>query len=138
MGDRGQVQLIGTYGSEHSIYLYTHWGATDLENVVAEAMVRGKDRWSDDEYLNRIIFSEMIQGDVMSDTGYGIGLSLHGDTWKLVVVNHIDQTVGIKVINYSKVDWQNYNQDDVVWDWELEPVPFEVFVYLNSLVKNKE
>jgi len=80
----------------------------------------------------------MIKDDVMSDTGYGIGLSLHGDTWKLVVVNHIDQTVGIKVINYDKVDWQNYNQDDVVWDWELEPVPFEVFIYLNSLVTTKE
>ena len=138
MGDRGQVEIIGTYGSEHSIYMYTHWGATHLENVVADAMVRGKGRWSDDEYLNRIIFSEMIKDDVMSDTGYGIGLALHGDTWKLVVVNHTDQTVGIKVVNYDKVDWQNYNQEDVLWNWELEPVPFEVFVYLNSLVTAKE
>ena len=93
MGDRGQVRLVSEGSPD--IYLYTHWGASSLAEVVADAMNRGKGRWSDDEYLNRIIFSEMIKDDVMSDTGFGIGTSQHGDVWRIVTVNHETKTVEV-------------------------------------------
>ena len=35
-------------------------------------MKRGENRWGDDSYLARIIFSEMIQHEVLKETGYGI------------------------------------------------------------------
>jgi len=133
MGDRGQVKIIGTDNAESpNLYFYTHWGATSLENYVSDALDRGRGRWNDKEYLNRIIFSEMIKDEVLSDIGFGIGFELHGDTWKLVVVNHLDKTVGIQQINYDNVDWENYNSEDVVWEWSQEPIAYEEFVFKYS------
>ena len=85
MGDRGQVKLVE--GGD-AIFLYTHWGAADLLSDVANALERGRERWDDPEYLNRIIFSEMIQDDVMDLTGYGIGSHQHDDVWRVVTINH--------------------------------------------------
>jgi len=93
MGDRGQVRLVSEGSPD--IYLYTHWGATELPEVVANALARGKGRWGDDEYLNRIIFTEMIKDDVMSETGFGIGTAEHGDVWRVVTVNHDSKTVEV-------------------------------------------
>lgn len=90
MGDRGQVLIEDT-----GIYLYTHWGATGLPEVVRQAIARYQ-RWSDVEYLTRIIFSEMIQDDVLGETGYGIGNEQHGDVWRLISINVKKQTVTIK------------------------------------------
>ena len=71
MGDRAQVKI--TSQDNPDLYFYTHWGAEKLPIVVANALNRGRGRWGDYEYLNRIIFSEMIQDEVLSETGYGIG-----------------------------------------------------------------
>jgi len=129
MGDRGQVELISSDGT---LFLYTHWGASTLPQVVSDALARGRGRWGDDEYLNRIIFSEMIQDCVLDETGFGIGLGLHGDVWRVVVVNHTDQTVLIKEPNYDKVDWKNFSDEDVVWEVVQEAVSFDVFIELSK------
>jgi len=88
MGDRGQVLI-----KDNGVYLYTHWGASDLVQTVRAALARGKDRWHDDEYLTRIIFSEMIKDDLMGTTGYGIGHSEHGDCWNVISVDCSKQIV---------------------------------------------
>jgi len=126
MGDRGQVELV--MAPDESIFLYTHWGAGSLPNVVADALARGRDRWNDDEYLNRIIFSEMIQYDVLENTGYGIGLSHHDDAWRLVVVNHQEKTVSIKEVTYESVDWEKFDPGAVGWIEVQDPLSFEMFV----------
>jgi hypothetical protein len=124
MGDRGQVEIISE--DSPNLYFYTHWGANSLEYTVADALERGRGRWSDDEYLNRIIFSEMIKDEVLEETGYGIGFGMHGDIWKLVVVNYKDNTVGIKVANYE--------DNKFSWVWELEPTSFDNFINLHQKV----
>lgn len=83
MGDRAQVEFI-TEGK--SIYFYTHWDASELENKVIKAMERGKERHNDPEYLSRIIFCEMVQkDDILKITGYGIGLYKYED--RVITVN---------------------------------------------------
>lgn len=67
MGNRAQI-----YIPDHDIYFYTHWGGHSLREVLANALARGRSRWHDDSYLARIIFSEMIRGEVTETTGYGI------------------------------------------------------------------
>jgi hypothetical protein len=99
MGDRGQVRLVSEGSPD--IYLYTHWNASSLMEVVADALKRGKGRWNDDEYLNRIIFSEMIKDDVMSETSFGIGTSQHEDVWRVVTVYH--DTKFVEVTEIDKV-----------------------------------
>jgi len=70
MGDRGNVRI--KYDDGNSVYLYTHWGGTELSQMVARALDRGRKRWDDPSYLARIIFCEMVKGYEMEETGFGI------------------------------------------------------------------
>lgn len=96
MGDRGQVRFI--YGQdEGEVWFYTHWGASELVGDVQNALVRGKGRWDDDEYLARIVFCEMVGvNGVTGTTGYGIGMSKHGDVWQVVTVDASNNTVTVE------------------------------------------
>ena len=82
MGDRGQVKING-------VYLYTHWGATNLVEDVQRAIAK-KWRWGDDEYLARIILDEIVGDEQKTETGYGIGTTEHNDIWRLItLVNNV-------------------------------------------------
>lgn len=74
MGDRGNICMEIEDGTE--IYLYTHWHGSELKSILQSALIRGRSRWSDESYLARIIFSEMIKDSVEELTGYGISTSL--------------------------------------------------------------
>ena len=94
MGDRGIVKMISE--GQLSLNFYTHWGASSLPTTVADGLARGVARWDDDSYLNRIIFSEMIQHEVLDETGYGISVGdLDYDAWRVVTINHEFKTVEI-------------------------------------------
>jgi hypothetical protein len=125
MGDRGQVKIISK--GEPDLYFYSHWDAGSLPGIVAAALDRGRGRWGDDEYLNRIIFSEMIRDCVLEETGYGIGFSRHGDVWRVVEINYDDKTVAI-----SEVDYDGYEVSsgllEETWKYEQEPIPYGEFI----------
>lgn len=101
MGSRGQIAIDQTDGR---IYLYTHWSGNKIKDILKNALIRGKDRWEDDEYLTRIIFCEMIEGSVLDTTGFGIGLSEHGDIeYPIPIVNIELGTVdGVRFEEYIK------------------------------------
>jgi len=72
MGERNYIYLIND-----GIYLYSHWDTEeDLNQVLKSALIRGRDRWEDKQYLNRIIFCEMIKEDVEGGDGYGLSTNL--------------------------------------------------------------
>jgi hypothetical protein len=83
------------YGDERKIYLYTHWGAEGLEDVLRDALVRGRSRWNDPPYLARIIFSEMIQAEVLDTTSYGIAPYVMDDEFPTIEVDLGKRTVGV-------------------------------------------
>jgi len=70
MGDRAQI--ISAEDEDSEIYLYTHWGGEHVPQTLAAALDRGRSKWNDPAYLNRIIFCEMIKDDVDGETGFGI------------------------------------------------------------------
>jgi len=107
MGDRGQVLIVDYDKEDEGVYLYTHWGATDLVEVVRDAMKR-KLRWDDPCYLARIIFSEMIRDEIDGETGYGICTNQHGDIWRLVKVNCNTQQVTLMDEHWTgdKPEWR--------------------------------
>ena len=80
MGSRAQVYMKDT-----GVYLYTHWDSGRLKGIVQKAIAR-MERWDDEEYLTRIIFSEMIKDNIEGATGYGIGCSKHGDIELVITV----------------------------------------------------
>ena len=92
MGMRRNIRL--DYGGSKRIYLYTHWGAEDLEDTLRDALIRGRSRWSDPAYLARIIFSEMIKDDVLNTLGYGLAPYVMDDEFPTIEVDLRNQTVG--------------------------------------------
>lgn len=86
MGDRGNIVVQDDYGPA-PVYLYSHWGGTELPDILAAALERGQGRWSDAPYLTRIIFNQMTAGDEMSETGFGISTKLTDNEYPLLVVD---------------------------------------------------
>jgi len=114
MGDRAQVKFIYNDKDLHELYFYTHWGGSELEDTVKSAIRRGEGRWFDDEYLARIIFCEMVMGDVMGETGFGIGFSEHGDLQHpVIIVDCFNQTVNLEsgeVVTFESLKRKNENR----------------------------
>jgi len=98
MGDKGQVLI-----KDEGVYLFTHWRASWLEDVVRKALERGKPRWNDPEYLARIIFCEMVKGQEMELTGYGIGTKRYSNVWRIIEIDCKNQKV--TKIDFGKVQF---------------------------------
>lgn len=123
MGDRGNVRFIydfprvrGNDGTPErplnlderaDIFFYTHWGGTELPITVAAALDRGRGRWGDEAYLARIIFSEMIQRDVLAETGYGIAPYRPDEEHPDVVIDAKAQTAnGVPFEDFINSIWR--------------------------------
>jgi len=82
MGDRGNIIVED---GKSKVYLYTHWGGSELKEILMSALKRGKERWTDGQYLARIIFCEMVKGDEKGLTGFGISSEIGGGGTDIVV-----------------------------------------------------
>ena len=78
MGDRAQIEIRQPYDETVSIYLYTHWAGGEVHTRLANALRKGKSRWSDSGYITRIIMNG-LQGFDRETTGFGIGIEPHAD-----------------------------------------------------------
>lgn len=106
MGDRANIELV--YSDDSRIFLYTHWQGSELPEILRNALIRGRNRWGDDSYLARIIFSEMIKDEVLEETDYGLSPFSAGDAeHDVIVVNLPNQTV------YTK-EWGTGSFEDYV------------------------
>ncbi len=75
------------------IYLYTHWGADGLEETLANSLIRAKSRWNDENYLARIIFTDMTRNVGDELTGYGLAPYEIDPEFATLVVNLEKNTV---------------------------------------------
>ena len=69
MGNRNSIEI--TYHTGDKVYLYSHWGGSELHTIVNEALEENR-RIGDESYFARILFSKMIAGDEDGETGFGI------------------------------------------------------------------
>jgi hypothetical protein len=91
MGDRGNV-----YFKQAEVFLYTHWSGSDLSITVRDALKRGKDRWTDDQYLPRIVFCELIGAKKWTETtGFGISHKMGDGSGHVIVVDTHEETVAL-------------------------------------------
>lgn len=94
MGDRGNIVIEqDTDAFPHPLFMYTHWSGSDLKSILQAALIRGKSRWNDGQYLPRIIFSEMIKDSVLDETGYGLSTAVGDGDDVLLCVNIVEQKV---------------------------------------------
>jgi hypothetical protein len=96
MGDRANVYVREPYqNEEQGVYLYTHWGGSELARTVQKALQR-KLRWDDSQYLARIIFCTMISegGDSLEgEVGFGISTAIGDNSYSIIVIDTEHQTV---------------------------------------------
>lgn len=101
MGMRRNIQL--RYDDGRTICFYTHWGADGLKEVLRNALIRGIDRWDDESYLARIIFSEMIKDHILENTGFGIAPYELDPEFKTIEVDFVKKTVdGVPFVDFIK------------------------------------
>ena len=100
MGDRGNIVIRQSAGgpgastADSYLYLYTHWGGSDLPEILQAALKRGQERWDDEPYLARIIFQEMLGGDD-GLTGFGISTHVGDNEHDFLLVDCGEQTVAV-------------------------------------------
>lgn len=110
MGDRANIHILNAGSDDNQgVYLYTHWGGSELLVTLQRALISGKNRWSDDQYLTRIIFCEMVKGQEAEETGFGITSTVRDGEDRVIVVNTETQTV---IIGGTRRTFQEY----IDWD----------------------
>lgn len=75
MGDRANVKIKERTGT--SIYVYTHWEGHEWPEKLREALKAGRERWHDDQYLQRFLITELCK-EADGLTGYGVS-TFRGD-----------------------------------------------------------
>lgn len=105
MGDRANVYLESPARHEQDadgkyapveyggVYYYTHWSGFDWPEHLRTALVKGKSRWGDPSYLNRILASEMYAPIHDMEGGGGIGPAIDDNEYLITVVEHDTLTV---------------------------------------------
>lgn len=98
MGDRGNI-IVSSQEDGGELHFYTHWYGSCLPSIVACGLERGRPRWDDYQYLNRILFCEMIRvsddgsgNALLEETGFGISRQIR-DGGVEVFIDHDDRTV---------------------------------------------
>jgi len=118
MGDRANVLVLDrSDGEVHKVYLYTHWGGVELPLVVRDALERAIDVWDDAQYLARAIFCEMVEGEEMGCSGFGI-TSREWDGGKTVTVDPDKSEITLKSGKvYSFNEFAKMNKEQILKDW---------------------
>lgn len=96
MGMRTQVKIEPT-----NVYLYGHWSSSTIVQDVHVALSK-KWRWTDPEYLARIVFDEMNH-EPLTELNYGIGTTMHSDLDSLIVLNTDEQFIEIHLHDNKNV-----------------------------------
>lgn len=116
MGNRANVYVQD--GDDNGVYLYTHWGGSELPEVLRDALRRGRDRWDDAQYLARIIFCEMVQDNVMDLAGYGITSRVWDGDGGIIEVDPEEQVVAFKGKTISFLEYAAMEGRSLEWgDW---------------------
>lgn len=94
MGDRANIVIKQHDNSR--VWLYTHWTGYLQPAVLAAALLRGSGRWNDSPYLARIIFCEMVKGQEMGESGFGISTQMTDNEYPILVVDPDKMTVAVE------------------------------------------
>jgi hypothetical protein len=94
MGNRANV-LVKEDELDSGVYLYTHWNRAELPADLQKALAK-RWRWNDMQYLTRIIFDVMTEGEQGKETGYGISAQVGDGDRYILEVNGKTQAVSFR------------------------------------------
>lgn len=94
MGDRANIVIQQERG-EPRIFLYSHWGGSEMPALLKKGLLASRGRWGDPAYATRIIAREMGMGQG-GETGFGIGLAPCDNEYPYLVVDFPSKTVKVE------------------------------------------
>lgn len=118
MGDRGNI-VIEKDGScfPAPVFFYTHWSGSEMKPLLQAALVSGKSRWNDSQYLARVIFCELLHGD-KNITGYGITTRICDNSHPLLCVAMEERKVRERAP--APVDTEETLSGAVLGEWTFD------------------
>ena len=105
MGNRRNIRLVYSDGNE--IFLYTHWGAYQMPHQLRDVLAR-RERWDDEAYLARMIFSRIVKDDVDGESGFGIAPYEIDPENPTITVFLESQEIEYKEKTFSFDEWVKY------------------------------
>ena len=99
MGDRANAVTLGwpikDEESRRAVFLYTHWGGSELPERVRKALDSnaGRGRWGDHAFLARIVFDAMQGNQHGQETGFGISTTPPDNGYDFLVIDADSQNV---------------------------------------------
>lgn len=117
MGDRGNIKVVDGWKGETypPVFLYAHWGGSDLLSVVHSVLSR-QERWNDAPYLTRMLFCKMVEGRESDSIGFGISSRLCDNEHLIVVVDCQTMRVYLEGENGERED--NYAGGKEGWEFK--------------------
>lgn len=119
LGDRGNIAVLQSDGDQ--VWLYSHWGGTELPERLQDGLAAGRGRWNDEPYLTKIIFGYAVPNDNwQEETGYGISCRMQDNEHPINVVDIPKQRVftmlesqlkdGKVPPDYEPDKWQSFQE----------------------------
>jgi hypothetical protein len=105
MGNRSNLMMV--FNDDQHMFFYSHWLGTDNAVRLHTALSRQK-RWTDEAYLARIIFCELVKGYEDQETGFGIAPYMPDNGNPVVVVDLQHGTVTFETSNPVSWTFQEY------------------------------
>ena len=100
MGDRANVLILDDFNGDQGIYIYSHWGGEELHQVAINQLGSdvARDRWSDGQYLTRILVHRILNRIASDEDSIGAGLSVSiGDNeHDILVIDPATQRVSFR------------------------------------------
>lgn len=116
-GDKANV-----YIKNNGVYLYTAKDGKSLPKLVQKALRRSRALWGDPDSMARIIFSEMIQREVLEpNCAYGISSSMmENDNFIIMIDDRVGKIgffseMGAKLLWYDFDEYCDQNNTDLEW-----------------------
>jgi len=127
MGDRGNIAIV--HGKKEQVWLYSHWGGSDLPNRLKKGLDAGRGRWNDDSYLTKIIIGHVVPPDNWKEeTGYGISTRLQDNEHEILVVDIPNQ----RVFTIEEEELENFKVPDGYVPDESKQWSFEKYSSLSK------
>jgi hypothetical protein len=104
MGAR--INFVFKDSTDSSLVLYSHWGQTEWQTDLANALEHAKPRWGDSSYGVRMMISYFLKDDILSETGFGLYSISNVGSFDLG-----EQTIVIDLLNKTVTD-----KVPVAWD----------------------
>lgn len=80
MGDRAVFGFRDRADDDATVWLYSHWGGTNQNHTLAEALLHAAPRWSDPSYATRIAISRIVGTDWGQEYNFGLyATAKHGE-----------------------------------------------------------